>query len=143
MREENSSSGFRCDCDAQSHICNLQPIAEDIEVSDRENQGDNRGVCDGRRSGIVPRQEAREERVVVCELLACSSGCSRRCARSGEIREFGMCLSTLVSDVLRNGAYCNLVSIGSIKRASASGHTISDALGYRMVLDCVCSGRGI
>lgn len=89
---------------SQCHICNLECVSEDIEISGSEDKRDNGGEGNAGGSGIVPWQQAREEGVVMCELLTGGSWSCWCCAGGSEIREFGLSLCMLVFDAVRNGA---------------------------------------
>ena len=56
------------------------------------------------RTRVVPRQELREEGVVVCQRLARGSGSGRGLASSGEVGELVGRLCGLVLDVLGDRA---------------------------------------
>lgn len=92
------------DGDAQSHPGELERVSEDIEVSDGEDEADDGGKGNARGTGVVPRQQLREEAVVVSQGLASGSGLRGSLAGGCEVAKLGAGLCGLVPDVLGNGA---------------------------------------
>lgn len=91
---------------AQSHPCQPEGISEHVQVPGGEDEDDSRRKSDPSSAGVLPREEAGEERVVMSELLATSRGCGRSGARGSEIRELVLCLDLLVLHVLDHGTCC-------------------------------------
>ena len=94
------------------HPCKLEAVSENVEVSgseDEENDGEESNAGGAR---VIPRQQAGEERVIVCELLTSSSRLGGCCARSGQVGKFGGGFRMLIFDVLCNGACRPVVSSG-------------------------------
>lgn len=89
LGEERLSCSLGQDGHSQSHVCKLKSISQDIEVTSSKNEGNNGDIGDSRGSWVLPRQESREERVVVCKLLASGSWVGRCGARSSKVGEFG------------------------------------------------------
>lgn len=120
LTEESLSSNFGSNSYPKCHPCKLEAISEDVEVSGSEDEEDGGEEGNAGGAGVIPRQQAGEERVVVCELL---TGCSRlcwSCARSSKVGEFGGGLRMLVLEVLCNGACHTAISIGMTRRIQIS-----------------------
>ena len=124
LGEESLSCSLSQDRNGQSHICKLEGISEDVEVTGSKNEGHNGDIGNSRSSWVFPRQESSEERVVVCELLAGGSWVGRCCASSSEVGELGRGLCRLLLDICSDWAICQI-------------------LGDRVVLDGTGGSRGI
>jgi hypothetical protein len=111
MRKNGLSSNFSQNGDAQSHPCELERISEDIEITCGKDEGDNRCICDTRGPGIVPRQQAGEEGVVMCELLSGGSRCLWGLAGCSEVREFGLSLLGLNLGLFDDRSWKCMISI--------------------------------
>lgn len=95
--------------DSENHPGELESPANKIKVPNREDKRDERSVGNGRsaytglvhlqarvfergskaRTRVAPRQELREERVVVCQRLAGGSRIRGRMAGSGKVGNLG------------------------------------------------------
>lgn len=102
--EEGAAGDLGRDGNAQGHPGQLEGIAQQVEVAGAEDEEDDRDVGDGGGARVLPAEEAREEGVVVGELLA-RGGLGRwSLAGTGEVGELVRGLQGLVSDVFGDGS---------------------------------------
>jgi hypothetical protein len=120
LAQEKLPTSLSQDGNPQSHPCQLECVSKNIKISSSEDEKDDGSVCNAGGTGILPRQQAREERVVMCELLTSSCGCGRSCARGSEVRKFGGGLCVLLLDVLCNRACRVIVSSGLMRCSQIS-----------------------
>jgi hypothetical protein len=74
LLEEHLARNFSRHRDTERHPGELEGISEQVQVSASEDRADDSDVCDGRSTRVLPAQEAGEEGVVVCEVLAGGRG---------------------------------------------------------------------
>lgn len=76
---ENSLSGsFSENSNAENHVCCLEDVSDDIEVSCGEDKEDDRSISDPGGSWVLPREETAKEAMVMCKRLPGSSRCCGR-----------------------------------------------------------------
>lgn len=68
--EEALTSNLSQNSDTEGHPCSLEAISKDVEVSGSEDEADGGEESNARSTRVVPGEQACEEGVVVCELLA-------------------------------------------------------------------------
>lgn len=90
--------------DAKDHPGKLEAPSQQIQVSNRKDEGDGGGVGNSRGTRVVPRQELGEEGVVVGQRLAGGSWVVRNLARSGEVGELVRGFLVLLLDLVGDGA---------------------------------------
>lgn len=122
--QEELSGHLERDGDAQGRGCQPEGVAGDVDISSREDEGDDRDKGNTRGTWreishqeqfifrgqklaltrVVPRQELVEEGVVVRQGLAVGSRSLGGLARGSEVGEFRRGLGSMVLDILRNGS---------------------------------------
>jgi hypothetical protein len=104
VAEDSLAGSLGENSDTQSHPGQLESVSEEIEVSNREDERDDGGIGDTRGAGVVPREQLREEAVVVRQGLAGSGGLGRSLPGSRKVGELGRGLRGLVPNILGNRA---------------------------------------
>lgn len=87
LSKRNFTDNLGAGSHTQEHVQRLHGVARDGHITGGEDEDDNRGVADGSRARVLPREQVVEEGVVVGQVLAV--GClSLWClARGGQVAE--------------------------------------------------------